>query len=312
MVSSNYHQGFSIPSCPFEYGTYGTVEVVCFLHQQVQVVEVTIVVQLGTFNHHEETFLVLAHDVHALQCRLCQSVATFCRNRSIFRFGHCKDLTRRDGFGFFPTTGYLIAFCFEFLEDVASVRSVLELLRSPSYYIVGTAIHIVGYQIVFIVTVDVVATEVCRSGIPQTASHRNTSRHAFLLRQGNQRRQFISIDINTYIMVIGLLTGSDGCTTRTRISNQLVCTIGLRQAYRLTVVQIQLSPIGCPCRVDVHQAHTVANHQNDVLHFLSFRSLDFRHIVWILHHISMELGFPCHFLCLNGRENTSPYHQGYS
>ena len=254
----------------------------------------------------------MAHDVHPLQSRLCQAVATFCRNRSIFRVCYRKDFSRRDGFGFFPTTGYLIAFRFEFLKDVASVRSVLELLRSPSYYIVGTAIHIVGYQIVFIVTVDVVATEICRSSIPQTASHCNACRHALLLRQGNQGRQFISIDIDTYIMVVGLLTGSDGCTTCTRISNQLVCTIGLRQAYRLTVVQIQFSPIGSPCRVDVHQAHAVANHQHHILYFLTFRSLDFRHIVWILHHVSMELGFPCHFLCLNGREKTSPYHQGYS
>ena len=67
MVCSNYYQCFSILGSPFINGTDSTVKVMCFLHQQINVIEVSVVIQLRTFYHHKETVFILVQQFDTFQ-----------------------------------------------------------------------------------------------------------------------------------------------------------------------------------------------------------------------------------------------------
>ena len=60
MIGGNHYQRFTILSRPFVNGTDSTVEIMCFLHQEINIIKMSIIIQLRTFNHHEETIIILA------------------------------------------------------------------------------------------------------------------------------------------------------------------------------------------------------------------------------------------------------------
>ena len=167
--------------------------------------------------------------------------------------------------------------------------------------IVRAAGRVVGNNRLFLVAVDVMATKIGGRGIPQAARYRDAPAQPFPLRQREQRLQFVAFRVHTDHVVVRFIARGERRAPRARIRNQAVGAIGLRQAGYGTILEPELPPVRGPGRIDVHQAHAVANHQDDVLDALARRLRNLFYLVRGLEHVGLLLVAP--FLgCGRGNE----------
>ena len=172
--------------------------------------------------------------------------------------------------------------------------------------IVRAAGRVVGNDSFFRITVDVMATKIGGRGIPQAARYRDAPAQPFPLRQREQRLQFVAFRVHADTMVVRFIARGERRTPRARIRNQAVGAIGLREAGYGTILEPELPAIRGPGRIDVHQAHAVANHEDDVLDALARRLGNLFHLVRGLEHVGLLLVAP--FLG-RGRGNEACRHQ---
>ena len=59
MICCYDNECFSVSSRPFEYFSDRTVEIQNFLYQRIELIGMSIVVDLGGFHHQKESFFIL-------------------------------------------------------------------------------------------------------------------------------------------------------------------------------------------------------------------------------------------------------------
>ena len=283
VVGCNNDECLAVFCRPLHHLTNGLVEVERLLHEHIELVEVSVVVELRAFDHHEEALLVAVHQFDALHRRTRKQVAALVGQRSVLVVRHgkdvavgvvCEEVVER--------TRNVIALHTQFVEDVASVLAVGELLRTTAEHEVDTTRRIVADEFFFLVAVDVMAAEITGRSVPQTACDGDARILAKLLRHVYERCQRLAFGVDAYGMVAGLYARSERCTARTGVGYELVGCPSLRQSGGCSVLEPQFSAVGCPRRVDVHEAHAVANHQYYVLHLFAFRCLYLLNGVWFV------------------------------
>ena len=306
MVGGYHHERFAVFSRPLEDAPDGAVEVVHLLHQHIQVIEVPVVVELRPFYHHKKAVRILIQNIDTLQGCPRQQVAPLGRHRRIDRIGYAEDALAFICLQLVPTPQDIIPFRLQFVENIPSVLPMLEAFCPAPEDIVRAAGRVVGNNRLFLVAVDVMATKIGGRGIPQAARYRDTPAQPFPLRQREQRLQFVAFRIHTDAVIVGFIARSERRTPRARIRNQAVGAIGLREAGYGTILEPELPPVRGPGRIDVHQAHAVANHQDDVLDALARRLRNLFYLVRGLEHVGLLLVAP--FLGC-GRGNEACRHQ---
>ena len=140
-----------------------------------------VVIQLRAFHHEEEALLVLAEQLDAFQRSPFQQVATLSRERGIHIVGYAEGFSLLDGLQLLPGARCLPPLLVQLLEDVAAILAVGELLRSTAEDVVGLAVGVVADNLLLLISVGVVAAEVGRRGIPESAGHGYTRSESFLL-----------------------------------------------------------------------------------------------------------------------------------
>ena len=82
----------------------------CLLHQQVDIVEMSVIIQLGALYHQEETLRVLSQQIDRFHRGTCQEIASFRGKRGVYRIGNAEYLAFLDLRQFLPATGSLVTF----------------------------------------------------------------------------------------------------------------------------------------------------------------------------------------------------------
>ena len=172
--------------------------------------------------------------------------------------------------------------------------------------IVRAAGRVIGNDSFFRLAVHVVAAKIGRRSIPQAARNCDAPAQPFPLRQREQRLQFVAFRVHADTMVVRFIARGERRTPRARIRNQAVGAIGLRQTGYGTILEPELPPVRSPGRIDVHQAHAVANHEDDVLDAPARRLGNLFYRVRGLEHVCLLLVAP--FLG-RGRGNEACRHQ---
>ena len=131
----------------------------------------------------------------------------------------------------------MIALLLKFLEYVATVLAVGEFLRTAAENEVYTACRIIADKLLLLVAVDVMAAEVARSGVPQTACHSHASILAQLLSHVYERSQRLALRVDAHGMIDGLNACGKRSAARTGVGHQLFYSPSLRQARSLSVLQ---------------------------------------------------------------------------
>ena len=126
------------------------------------------------------------------------------------------------------------------------------------------------------------AAEVAWRSVPESACDGDARILAELLRHIYERGHWFAFCVYAHGVVVGLYARSERCATRAGVGDELVGCPRLRQTCSGGVLEPQLASVGCPCGVDVHEAHAVANHQYHVLHLLALRRRDLLNGVWLV------------------------------
>ena len=110
MICCYDNECFSVSSRPFEYFSDRTVEIMCLLHQQVDIVEMSVIIQLGALYHQEETFRVLSQQIDRFHRGTSQEIASLGGKRGIYGIGSAEYLAFLNFRQFLPATGSLVTF----------------------------------------------------------------------------------------------------------------------------------------------------------------------------------------------------------
>ena len=134
--------------------------------------------------------------------------------------------------------------------------------------IVHTALHIIGDEVVLVVTVFVVAAEVAGRRVGEVAGHHDAGLLAQLLRLHEHGGNVRAVGGGAHMAVAGLLAGRERRAARAGVRDELVGAIGAGQAHGREVVQVQLAVVQHPGAADLLEAHAVADHDDDVAHLV--------------------------------------------
>lgn len=97
VVGCDDDECLSVVCGPLHDGSHGAVEVVCFFHEHFQVVLVSVVIELGSFDHEEESLRVLVQYVECFGGDSGEHVASFRGQRGIDGVWHGEYFACFDG-----------------------------------------------------------------------------------------------------------------------------------------------------------------------------------------------------------------------
>ena len=118
--------------------------------------------------------------------------------------------------------------------------------------------------------------EIGGSSLVDAACHREAGLHPLLLRLMEQGESGIALGVLAYVPVQGLLSDGKRGTACAGVRHELVHAIGAREARHREIVEVQVAAVERPRHADLLEAHTVTDHEDDVLDLLGFR-LGHRH-----------------------------------
>ena len=104
------NQCLTVLGGPFEDTSDRTVEIMCLLHQQVDIVEMSVIIQLGALYHQEETFRVLSQQIDRFHRGTSQEIASLGGKRGVYGIGNAEYLAFLNLRQFLPATGSLVTF----------------------------------------------------------------------------------------------------------------------------------------------------------------------------------------------------------
>ena len=280
MVGSDDDERMPILCRPLKDIAYGAVKVQKLLHRLADVISVQPVVDAGAFQHHHKAVPALRKKVQATHDCMAVKVPALRRNREVVRSKYADD--GQSGLHeFVLREGYGIARGGHFLSNVAPVSAFgREPVQPAAGEVVHSAFDIIGNKIFLIVAVFIVAGEVAGRCIGKMAGDGDAGLLAEFAGLCQYGRHVGGIGSRSYVAVACLYSGGDGRPAGTGIRYELVGAIGPGKADGRETVKVQFPVVEHPCAANLLQPHAVADHYDDVLHFVCHRRhLNLRDVV---------------------------------
>ena len=280
MVGRDDHQGVAVVLGPLEHLADGLVEVEEFLGHVAHLVAVRPVVDLGTFDHQEEAFLVvLAQQFDGLHRAVLQHGAAVQARVHVQRGEQGQELAVMDIREFLTLLHEVVAPRLHLLDEVPAVLALVPELAAAAEDEVHAAVHVLGGDLRLQVAVRAVAYEVGGRGVVDAARHDEAGLLAQGLRLMEQGEERFFVHILADVAVFGLLAGGKGGAAGAGIGDELVRAVSPGIAGHRAVVQVQVSSVEGPAHGHGLHRHAVADHEDDVLDLLGLGLLDHHGLV---------------------------------